>query len=127
MDNTEKTENNEIIEKNGGPEDLILLGIKRRGVPLAKSLAANIERFEGKEVPVGTIDITLYRDDLTETVELPTASDTEIPCDITDRNVILVDDIFTTGSTIEACTRVLLAAGVPTVFGVTLCVGMGEE
>ena len=64
----------EIIEKNKGAERIVLLGIKRRGVPIARILAENIKRFEGTEVPVGEIDITLYRDDLTETIELPAAS-----------------------------------------------------
>ena len=92
----------EIIEKNGGAEGIVLLGIKRRGVPLAETLGANVERFEGKSVPVGSIDITLYRDDLSETVELPHASDTEMPCDITDRHVILVDDVMHPGTRIRA-------------------------
>ena len=69
----------EIIEKNKGTENLCLVGIKRRGVPLSHILAENIKKFEKCDVPVGYIDITLYRDDLSETNELPKASDSSLP------------------------------------------------
>jgi len=117
----------EIIEKNGGPDNIILLGIKRRGVPLAKTLAANIERFEGKKVPVGSIDITLYRDDLTETVELPTASETEIPCDITDRHVILVDDVIYTGRTVRAAIEAVFSFGRPRSIQLAVLIDRGHR
>lgn len=103
----------EMIEKNRGPEDIMLVGIKRRGVPLAKTLAANIEKFEGSKVPVGSIDITLYRDDLTETVELPKASASDIPAPVTDKNVILVDDVIYTGRTVRAAIEAIFSFGRP--------------
>ena len=87
----------EIIEKNSGVSDLVLLGIHRRGMPLAAMLQENISRFEGKDVPVGSIDISLYRDDLTELSDTPAEGRSEIPCDITGKTVILVDDVIYTG------------------------------
>ncbi len=117
----------EIIEKNGGPDDIILLGIKRRGVPLAETLAENIKRFEGKAVPVGSIDITLYRDDLSETVELPTASETEIPCPITDRHVILVDDVIYTGRTVRAAIEAVFSFGRPRSIQLAVLIDRGHR
>ena len=84
----------EIIEKNKGTENLCLVGIKRRGVPLSHILAENIKKFEKCDVPVGYIDITLYRDDLSETNELPKASDSSLPFDISGKTVVLVDDVL---------------------------------
>ena len=98
----------EIIEKNNGTADLVLLGIHRRGIPLAAMLRDNMFRFEGKEVPIGCIDISLYRDDLTELSPLPETGRTEIPCDLTGKTVILVDDVIYTGRTVRAETAELL-------------------
>ena len=92
----------EIIEKNNGVSDICLVGIKRRGIPLAHFLEENIEKFEGVRVPVGHVDITLYRDDLTKVADDPTTSDCEIPCDLTNKTVILVDDVLYTGRTARA-------------------------
>ncbi|MBR0303398.1 MAG: bifunctional pyr operon transcriptional regulator/uracil phosphoribosyltransferase PyrR [Clostridia bacterium] len=117
----------EIIEKNGGAEGIVLLGIKRRGVPLAETLGANVERFEGKSVPVGSIDITLYRDDLSETVELPHASDTEMPCDITDRHVILVDDVIYTGRTARAAIEAVFSFGRPRSIQLAVLIDRGHR
>lgn len=117
----------EILEKNGGPENIILLGIKRRGVPLAKSLASNIERFGGMAVPVGTIDISLYRDDLSEKVGLPEASGTEIPCDITDRHVILVDDVIYTGRTVRAAIEAVFSFGRPRSIQLAVLIDRGHR
>lgn len=117
----------EILEKNGGPENIILLGIKRRGVPLAKSLSSNIERFGGMAVPVGTIDISLYRDDLSEKVGLPEASGTEIPCDITDRHVILVDDVIYTGRTVRAAIEAVFSFGRPRSIQLAVLIDRGHR
>ncbi len=103
----------EIIERNRGASDLVLVGIRRRGVPLAEILSENIRRTEGVEVPVGALDITLYRDDLVRKAGDPVVSATEIPCDITGRHVVLVDDVLYTGRTVRAAIDALIARGRP--------------
>ena len=81
----------EIIERNQGAGDICLLGVKSRGVPLSRMLAANIERFEGVKVPVGLLDITRHRDDLSVEEKQAAAIDCHIPCDVRDKTVILVE------------------------------------
>ena len=103
----------QIIEKNNGTDNLVLVGIKRRGVPLAQRLARIIERIENKPVPVGTLDITLYRDDLS-TVDLkPVVQKQEIGTPITDMNVVLTDDVLYTGRTTRAAMDALFEHGRP--------------
>ncbi len=103
----------EIIEKNSGTSDLVLLGIHRRGMPLAAILQENIRRFEGREVPIGSIDISLYRDDLTELSDTPAEGVSNIPCDITGKTVILVDDVIYTGRTVRAAIEAVFHYGRP--------------
>ena len=92
----------EIIERNGGSDSLVIVGIQRRGVQLAERIAAAIVRFEHCNLPVGTLDITLYRDDLTTLGPQPRVGETRIPVDIHERNVVLVDDVLYTGRTVRA-------------------------
>ena len=92
----------QILEKNQGADNIVFLGIRRRGVPLAKVLAGNIRTIEGREVPVGDLDITLYRDDLSEICYDPVISGSDIPFDINGKDVILVDDVLYTGRTARA-------------------------
>ena len=89
----------EIIERNRGVGDICLLGIKRRGIPLAEMLANNIERFEGVRVPVGVLDITKHRDDLTVEEKNETVNECHFPCEIREKTVIVVDDVIYTGRT----------------------------
>ena len=103
----------EIIEKNNGTADIILLGIHRRGMPLAAILRDNIRSFEGTDVPLGSIDISLYRDDLTEVSDLPETGATSIPCDINGKKVILVDDVIYTGRTVRAAIEAVFHYGRP--------------
>ena len=101
----------EIIERNGGVDGVALVDIRRRGEPIARRLQTLIERFEGVRVPVGTVDITFYRDDLTHRAPDPTLNRTDIPFDITDTTVILVDDVLYTGRTARAAMDALMDVG----------------
>ncbi|NFA41058.1 bifunctional pyr operon transcriptional regulator/uracil phosphoribosyltransferase PyrR [Clostridium botulinum] len=92
----------EIIERNKGVEDIVLIGIKRRGYPLAQRIADQIEGIEGRKVDVGYVDITLYRDDLTIVEKDPTVKSIDIETSIKDKKVILVDDVLYTCRTVRA-------------------------
>lgn len=117
----------EVIEKNKGTEDLIIIGIRTRGVPLAKRLAAKIKEFEGVEVPVGILDITLYRDDLSMIAPQPIVHKTEIPFDISGKKVILVDDVLYTGRTVRAALDALVDLGRPHVIQLAILVDRGHR
>ena len=103
----------QIIEKNNGTERLVLVGIKRRGIPIAKRLAASIQRIENKPVPVGTLDITLYRDDLSTVDSKPIVHKHDIGAPVEDMNVILIDDVLYTGRTTRAALDALFDHGRP--------------
>jgi pyrimidine operon attenuation protein / uracil phosphoribosyltransferase len=103
----------EIIEKNNGIDNLVLIGIKRRGVPIATRLGKIIERIEGKPVPVGTLDITLYRDDLSTVGIDPQIKKSELGADIQNMNVVLTDDVLYTGRTTRAALDALFDHGRP--------------
>ena len=117
----------EIIEKNSGTADLVLLGIHRRGMPLAAMLRDNMFRFEEKEVPIGCIDISLYRDDLTELSPLPETGKTEIPCDLTGKTVILVDDVIYTGRTVRAAIEAVFHSGRPKAIQLAVLIDRGHR
>lgn len=103
----------QIIEKNNGTDHLVLVGIKRRGIPLAQRLARIIERIESKPVPVGILDITLYRDDLSTVGSKPIVQKQDIGTPIEDMNVILIDDVLYTGRTTRAAMDALFEHGRP--------------
>ncbi|MGA7081371.1 MAG: bifunctional pyr operon transcriptional regulator/uracil phosphoribosyltransferase PyrR [Terriglobales bacterium] len=103
----------EILEKNNGVEDLALVGIRRRGVPLAERLAKIIQRIEKKPVALGTLDITLYRDDLSTLDSKPVVQKTELEIPITGKSVVLVDDVLYTGRTTRAAMDALFRSGRP--------------
>jgi pyrimidine operon attenuation protein / uracil phosphoribosyltransferase len=103
----------EILERNNGVEDLALVGIRRRGVPLAERLAKIIQRIEKKPVLLGTLDITLYRDDLSTLDSKPVVQKTELEIPITDKSVVLVDDVLYTGRTTRAAMDALFRSGRP--------------
>lgn len=117
----------EILERNKGTEGLLLLGIKRRGLPLAREIAENIRRFEGVEVPVGYIDITLYRDDLSELTPLPDAGDTCIPVELAGKNCVLVDDVLYTGRTARAAIEGVFHYGRPASIQLAVLVDRGHR
>ncbi|CAN5720586.1 bifunctional pyr operon transcriptional regulator/uracil phosphoribosyltransferase PyrR [soil metagenome] len=111
----------EIVELNNGMQDLCLLGIQRRGVQLAERVAAEIERAEGESVPVGTLDITLYRDDLTAIGPRPVLGETRLPTGgIDGRHLVIVDDVLYTGRTTRAALDELADFGRPS--RIWLCV-----
>ncbi len=103
----------EILEKNNGVEDLALVGIRRRGVPLAERLAKIIQRIEKRPVLLGTLDITLYRDDLSTLDSKPVVQKTEMEIPITGKSVVLVDDVLYTGRTTRAAMDALFRSGRP--------------
>jgi pyrimidine operon attenuation protein/uracil phosphoribosyltransferase len=103
----------EIIESNKGVEKVALIGIRRRGGPLAQRLAEKIEEIEGIKVPVGILDITLYRDDLTTLASQPQVHRTEVFFDVNDLNVVLVDDVLYTGRTVRAALDAIIDLGRP--------------
>src|SRR6202521_810723 len=110
----------EILEKNGGVDGLGLVGIRRRGVPIAERLGKMIHQVEKKKVPVGTLDITFYRDDLSTLGPKPVVQDKEIGFSIEDKNIVLVDDVLFTGRTTRAALDALFSHGRPR--RVQLCV-----
>lgn len=117
----------EIIEKNKGVKDVVLIGIQRRGVPLANRLANNIKKYEGVEVPVGILDITLYRDDLSTLAEHPVINSTDIPFDINGKIVIMVDDVLYTGRTARAAMDALIDLGRPKAIQFAVLVDRGHR
>ena len=103
----------EIVEKNGGCDGLVLVGLQTRGVPLARRLASQIKQFADIDVPVGALDITFHRDDLHSLDDQPVVSNTEIPVSIRGKNVVLVDDVIYTGRSIRAAMDALINLGRP--------------
>jgi len=103
----------EIVERNRGTDKLVIVGIRRRGVPLAERIATKIEELEGIRPPVGTLDITLYRDDLSTVDEKPVVQEIDIPGGVEGQTIILVDDVLYTGRTIRAALDELMDFGRP--------------
>lgn len=101
----------EILERNKGAQNLMLVGIRRRGIPLARRIADAIGRIEGETPPVGELDIAFYRDDLTTRAQQPEVGAARLPCAIADKTVVLVDDVIFTGRTVRAAIDALMDAG----------------
>jgi len=117
----------EIIERNKGAENLALVGIHTRGVPMAQRLAEHIERFEGVRPLVGKLDITLYRDDLTEIALQPVVKKTEVPFDVHGMRIVLCDDVLYTGRTARAALDALIDMGRPAVIQYAVLVDRGHR
>jgi pyrimidine operon attenuation protein/uracil phosphoribosyltransferase len=117
----------EIVEKQAGTDGLLLIGIQRRGVPLARRIAAAIEENEGVEIPVGALDITFYRDDLSMVAQQPVVKGTELPSGIDGKTIILVDDVLYTGRTIRAAMDALVDFGRPLAIRLAVLVDRGHR
>jgi pyrimidine operon attenuation protein/uracil phosphoribosyltransferase len=117
----------EIVERQGGTAGLVLIGIQRRGVVLAHRLADAIVDSEEVRVPVGALDISLYRDDLSELATYPIVRSTELPFDVTDQTVVLVDDVLFTGRTVRAAMDALIDFGRPRAIRLAVLVDRGHR
>lgn len=121
----------EIVEHNRGTENVVLIGIQRRGVPLARSIAEHIKTIEGGKVPTGTLDVTFYRDDLTFLKEREgeerEMAETDIPFSVTGRDVILVDDVLFTGRTVRAAMEALIESGRPRTIQLAVLIDRGHR
>ncbi|NLA59051.1 MAG: bifunctional pyr operon transcriptional regulator/uracil phosphoribosyltransferase PyrR [Firmicutes bacterium] len=117
----------EILERNKGVKDLMLVGIRTRGVPLARRLVQRIEEIEGVTVPMGELDITLYRDDLSTIAEHPVVEETRLPEDVNGKIVVLVDDVLFTGRTTRAAMDALIDHGRPRQIQLAVLVDRGHR
>lgn len=117
----------EIVEKNKGTEDLVLVGIKRRGVPLAERIRENILQFEDNDVPVTSVDITFYRDDLEMDYENPLIKNSEIGVPIKGKKIILVDDVLYTGRTVRAALDAVTSNGRPQSIQLAVLIDRGHR
>ena len=117
----------EIIERNKGAEQLALIGVHTRGIPLAERLADKMSELEGVQVPRGMLDITLYRDDLSEVAQQPIIRETQVPFDLRSRRVILVDDVLFTGRTVRSALDALIDLGRPEGIQLAVLVDRGHR
>jgi pyrimidine operon attenuation protein/uracil phosphoribosyltransferase len=117
----------ELVEKHGGTEGLALVGIQRRGVPLASRLAAMIAANEGVRVPVGSLDITFHRDDLARGSRQPTLKGTDLPFDLAASTLVVVDDVLYTGRTVRAAMDALIEHGRPAAVRLAVLVDRGHR
>jgi pyrimidine operon attenuation protein/uracil phosphoribosyltransferase len=117
----------EIVERNKGVDEIVLVGIRRRGVPLASRIAQKIREFEGAPPALGSLDITLYRDDLSTVSHQPVVGTTEIPVDIAGKVVVLVDDVLYTGRTVRAAMDALIDFGRPRAIQLAVVIDRGHR
>lgn len=117
----------EIVEKNKGTDGIVLLGIRRRGLPIATMIQENIQRIEGVLVPCGELDIRFYRDDLTPEQLDPQVRPVKLPFDVTDKRVILVDDVMYTGRTARAAIEAVFSLGRPQCIRLAILVDRGHR
>ncbi|MEQ9620092.1 MAG: bifunctional pyr operon transcriptional regulator/uracil phosphoribosyltransferase PyrR [Deltaproteobacteria bacterium] len=118
---------NEILERNNGASDIVIIGVRTRGVHIAERIASAIEKLEGIRPPLGTLDITLYRDDLRQKTEWPKVKRTEIPFSVEDKKVILVDDVLYTGRTTRAAIEAIMDFGRPSAIQLAALIDRGHR
>ena len=117
----------EIVEKNKGVENVVIVGIRTRGVPLAERIAGEIEKIEGVRPAVGVLDITLYRDDLSTMAYQPIVRPTEMPVDIGGKTIVLIDDVLFTGRTVRAALDALIDIGRPRAIQLGVLIDRGHR
>ncbi len=117
----------EILERNKGTENLALLGIRTRGVPLAQRIQGKIKEIEGVDLPLGILDITLYRDDLSTIAKLPIVNGTQIDFDVNDKKLVLIDDVLYTGRTVRAALDAIVDIGRPSAIQLMVLVDRGHR
>ncbi len=117
----------EIIEHNRGVRNLVLVGMRTRGIPLARRLAERLDEFEGVQVPVGELDITLYRDDIGMRAVQPLVGSTAIPVDVSGKVIVLVDDVLFTGRSVRAALDALIDYGRPKAIQLAVLVDRGHR
>jgi len=117
----------EIIERNKGISDICLIGIQRGGVHLANRLSAKLKEIEGSDLPVGTLDISFYRDDLNVRKDQPVVRRTQVPCEINGQKVVLVDDVLFTGRSIRAAMDAVMDLGRPSAIQLAVLVDRGHR
>ena len=117
----------EIIERNKGTDNLALIGVRTRGVPLARRIAQKIAGIEGVILPVGILDISLYRDDLTSLADQPIVNKTEIPFSVAEKTIVLVDDVIYTGRTVRAALDAIIDLGRPNAIQLAVLVDRGHR
>lgn len=117
----------EITERNSGTKDIVLIGIKRRGEPLAQIIAKNIEKIENVTVPCGTVDINFYRDDLKRASDMPVLKKFALPFSIEGKKVILVDDVLYTGRTVRAAIDAMFSSGRPKEIQLAILIDRGHR
>lgn len=117
----------EIGEKNKGVDNIVLAGIQRRGVDIARRISENIERIEGIRPPCGSIDISFYRDDLSPLEDNPKVRAAQLPFDVTDKDIVLVDDVIYTGRTVRAAIEAVFSCGRPKSIQLAVLVDRGHR
>ncbi len=117
----------EITEHNRGVENVVLVGVRRRGEPIAERIRGNILRIEDKALPCGSLDIKFYRDDLSRVSELPETRRAELPFDVTDRDVVLCDDVIYTGRTARAAIEAIFSLGRPRTIQLAVLIDRGHR
>ena len=117
----------EILERNRGTEKLVIVGVRTRGVYLAERIIKEIERIEGNQIPLGILDITMYRDDFRQRLKQPILQQTDIPFNIDEKNIVLIDDVLYTGRTTRAALDALMSFGRPAQIQLAVLVDRGHR